>query len=145
MFNFHPKLEMTPITCLRSFGQNKKELKLITIPEQFYPYINHDALRCFEGACNTVLEKKKKQFISTLCMIEIWMVYRYLKISFDSVLKVQNFELTDQEKSQLHVKADCNSFLKEYSHCYFVSFLSRLKKLIRLTSLHESVLVLILS
>ena len=22
MFNFHPKIEMTPFTCLRSFGQN---------------------------------------------------------------------------------------------------------------------------
>ena len=27
IFNFHPKLKMTPITCLRSFGQNEQELK----------------------------------------------------------------------------------------------------------------------
>ena len=27
MFNFHPKLEITLITCLRSFGQNEQELK----------------------------------------------------------------------------------------------------------------------
>ena len=30
MFNFHPKLEMTPITCLRSSCQNEQELKFIT-------------------------------------------------------------------------------------------------------------------
>ena len=60
MFNFHPKLEMTPITCLRSFGQNEQELKFITVPEIFYSYINHDDLRCFEDACNTDLEKKKE-------------------------------------------------------------------------------------
>ena len=35
MFNFHPKLNMTPITYLRSFGQTEKELKFITIPEKF--------------------------------------------------------------------------------------------------------------
>ena len=29
MFNFHPKLKMTPIACLRSFGQNEEELKNI--------------------------------------------------------------------------------------------------------------------
>ena len=45
MFNFHPKVEMTPITCLRSFGENKQELKFITVPKKFYPYINHDDLR----------------------------------------------------------------------------------------------------
>ena len=42
MFNFHPKLKMTPITCLRSFGQNEEELKNITIPEKFWPYTNKD-------------------------------------------------------------------------------------------------------
>ena len=50
MFNFHLKLEMTPITCLRIFGQNEQELKFITVPEKFYPYVNHDNLRCFEDA-----------------------------------------------------------------------------------------------
>ena len=118
MFNFHPKLEMTPITCLRSFGQNEQALKFMTVAEKFYPYINHDDLRCFEDACNTVLEKKKKQTISPHCMIEMWMVYRYLKSYFDSIIKIEGFELTDEEKFRFHAKADCNSFLKEYSHCY---------------------------
>ena len=45
------------------------------------------------------------------------MVYRCVKNYFDSVVKIQNSELTDEEKSQFHVKADCNPFLKEYSHC----------------------------
>ena len=35
MFNFHPKLKMTPITCLRSFDQNQQDLKFITVPEKF--------------------------------------------------------------------------------------------------------------
>ena len=65
--------------------------------------------------CNTVLEKKKKQAISTLCIIEMWMVYRCLKSYFDSVVKIENSELTDEKKSQFHAKSDCNSFLKEYS------------------------------
>ena len=60
IFNFHPKLEMTPLTCFRSFIQNNLELKFITVPDKFYPYIDHDDLRCFEDACNTVLEKKKE-------------------------------------------------------------------------------------
>ena len=30
--------------------------------------------------------------------------------------------MSDEEKSRFHVKADCNSFLKEYSHCYFCEF-----------------------
>ena len=113
---------MTLITCLRSFGQNKQELKFITVPEKFYPYVNYDDLRCFEGAWNTVLEKKKKQAISTLCMIEMWMVCRCLKNYFDSVVKIENFKLTDEEKSRFHAKADCNSFLKKYSHCYLCKF-----------------------
>ena len=41
-FNFHPKLEMTPITCLRSFAQNEKELEFITIPQKFWPLIDHE-------------------------------------------------------------------------------------------------------
>ena len=96
MFNFHRKLEMTPITCLRSFGQNEQELKFITVPEKFHPNINRDELRCFENACNTVLEKKKKQAISPLCMIEMWMLYRCLKSYFDSVVKIENSQLTDE-------------------------------------------------
>ena len=55
-------------------------------------------------------------------MIEMWMVYRCLKSYFDSVVKIENSELTDEEKSQFHAKADCNSFLKEYSHCYLCEF-----------------------
>ena len=50
-------------------------------------------------------------------MIEMWMVYRCLKSYFNSVVKIENFELTDDEQSQFHAKADFNSFFKEYSHC----------------------------
>ena len=39
MFNFHPKLEMTPVMCLRSFGQNENELKHVTILEKFFPIL----------------------------------------------------------------------------------------------------------
>ena len=122
MFSFHPKLKMTPITYLRSYGQNKKELELITVPKIFYPYINHDNLRCFEVACNAVLERKKKEAICTLCMIEIWMVHGCLKRYFQSVVKVQDFELTEEEKSQFPVKADYNSLLQKYSHFQLCEF-----------------------
>ena len=117
IFNFHPKLEMTPLTCFRSFLQNNLELKFITVPDKFYPYIDHDDLRCFEDACNTVLEKKKEAGHLHTLYDGMQMVYRCLKNYFDSVVKIQNSELTDEEKSQFHVKVDCNPFLKEYSHC----------------------------
>ena len=42
-------------------------------------------------------------------MIEMWMVYQYLKSYFNSVVKIENFELTDEETSQFYAKADCNS------------------------------------
>ena len=122
MFNFHPKLDMTPITCLRSFGQNKKEPKFITISIKFWSYINHDDLRCFGDACDNVVEKEQKQAVSALCMIEIWMVYRCLKNYFDSVVKIQNAELTDEENVKFQAKAECNTFLKEYSHFYLCKF-----------------------
>ena len=69
MFDFHPMLQMTHITCLRRFGPVENELKFLTIPEKFYPYIDLDDLRSFRDACNVVLEKKQKQAFSTLCMI----------------------------------------------------------------------------
>ena len=68
-FNFHPKLEMTLITCLRSFGKNEDELKFITIPHKPWPYTDHDDLLGFKDGCDVVLEKTQKQAISTLCMI----------------------------------------------------------------------------
>ena len=52
----------------------------------------------------------------------MWMVYQYLKSYFNSVVKIENFELTDEETSQFYAKADCNSFLKEYSLCYLCEF-----------------------
>ena len=122
MFNFHPKLYMIPVTCLRSFGQTENELKFITIPEKFHPYINRDDLRCFRDACNNLLQKKQKLAVSTLCMIEMWMVCRCLKNYFDTVVKVKNSELTEDEKRKFHVNTHCNSFLKEYSPCYLCEF-----------------------
>ena len=40
MFSFRPKLNVTPITCLRSFGQTEKEPKFVTIPKNFWQYID---------------------------------------------------------------------------------------------------------
>ena len=37
-------------------------------------------------------------------------------------MKIENSELTDEKKSPFHAKSDCNSFLKEYSHCYLCKF-----------------------
>ena len=59
-FNFHPKLEMTLITCLRSFGKNEDELKFITIPHKPWPYTDHDDLLGFKDGCDVVLEKNTK-------------------------------------------------------------------------------------
>ena len=122
MFNFHPKLKMTPITCLRSSGQNEEELKKITMPEKFWPYISKGHLKCFMDVCDTVLEKKQKQVISTLCMIEMWMVYRCLKYYFDTVVKINNYQLTQEEKEDFHIFAYFNPQNKKVSHCYFCEF-----------------------
>ena len=108
---------MTPITCLRSFGQNEEELKNITIPEKFWPYINKGDLKCFMDACETVLEKKEqKQAISTLCMIEMWMVYRCLKYYFDTVVEITNYSF------HIFPFADFNAQNEKVSHCYFCEF-----------------------
>ena len=122
MFNFHPKLKMRPITCLRSFGQNEDELKNITIPEKFWPYINKGDLKYFMDACETVLGKKQKQAISTLCMIEMQMVYRCLKYCFDTVVKTINYQLTQKKKEDFHILSDFNPQNKKVSHCYFCEF-----------------------
>ena len=50
------------------------------------------------------------------------MVCRWLKNYFDSVVKVQNAELTDKEKTRFQAKAESNSFLKGYSHCFLCEF-----------------------
>ena len=114
---------MTPITYLRSFGQNEEEFKNITIPEKFWPYINKGDLKCFMDVCETVLEKKQKQAISTLCILEMWMVYRCLKHYFDTVVKINNYQLTQEEKEDFHIFADFNPQNKKVSHCYFANFL----------------------
>ena len=72
--------------------------------------------------CETFLEKKQKQAISTLCMIEIWMVYRCLKFYFDTVVKINNCQLTQEEKEDFHIFADSNPQNKKVSHCYFCEF-----------------------
>ena len=71
MFNFHALLEMTPVVCSRSFGESEKELKFVTILEDYFQYIDTDDYRIFLDQCDEVLKKNKKQAISTLCMIEI--------------------------------------------------------------------------
>ena len=59
-------------------------------------------------ACDNVLQKKQKLAVSTLCIIEMWMVYRYLKNNSDMVVKVKNVELTKEEKRKFYIKAHCN-------------------------------------
>ena len=93
-FNFHSKLEMMSITCLRSFGQNEQELKFITIPQKLWPFIDHDDLLSFKNGCDVVLEKKPKAS-NINSMIEMWMVYRCLKKFINGIVKVQNHELTN--------------------------------------------------
>ena len=61
---------MRLITCLRSFRQNEEELKFITIPQKFWPYIDHDDL-CFKDGCDIVLEKKE----SNQYHLYVWQKY----------------------------------------------------------------------
>ena len=122
MLNFHPKLKMASITCIRNFGQNEEQLKYVTIPEKLWTYINRGDLKCFMDACDTVLEKKQKQAISTLCMIELWMVYRCPKSYFDTVVKINNYQLTQEENENFHAYAEFNPKDNKVSHCYFCEF-----------------------
>ena len=80
-------------------------------------------------AYDNILQKKQKQAVSTICMIEMWMVYRCLKNFFDTVVKVKNAEFTDEEKRKFHVKTRCNSFHKQYSHCYLCKFPLKAKQI----------------
>ena len=112
---------MMPITCLRTFNQNEEELKYITIPEKFWTYINRGDLKSFMDAGDTVLEKKQKQAISTVCVIEMWMVYRYLKSYFHTVVKIINYQLM-QEEENFHAYAEFNPKDKKVSHCCFCEF-----------------------
>ena len=79
------------------------------------------------------LKKKQKQGISTLCMIEMWIVYKCFEKFFDGVVKVQNHKLTKQEKQQFHAFAECNPFFKKASHCYLCAFPLECKKLCNAT------------
>ena len=73
-------------------------------------------------AFEMALEKKQKQAISTRCMIEMWMVYRCLKYYFDTVVKINNYQLTQEEKEDFHIFVDFNPQIKKVSHCYFCEF-----------------------
>ena len=42
------------------------------------------------------------------------MVYRCFRKYFDTVVKPNNVQLTEEEKDAYHYKADCNSFLEDY-------------------------------
>ena len=61
MFSFHPLLEMTPVVRSRSFGQNEKELKFVTIPEDYFQFIDTVDYRCFLDLCDEVLKKQKNK------------------------------------------------------------------------------------
>ena len=50
---------------------------------------------------------------------------------FDTIVKVKNAELTDEEKIKFHVKAHCNPFHKQYSHCCLCEFPLNAKQITR--------------
>ena len=52
----------------------------------------------------------------------MWMVYRCLKYYFDTVVKINNYQLTQEEKEDFHIFADFNPQNKKVSHCYFCEF-----------------------
>ena len=72
---------------------------------------------CFREACDYVLQKKKKQAVSTSCTIEMWLVYRTLKKYFDMVVKPNNCELSIAEKENFHSFAEFNPRDRKVTHC----------------------------
>ena len=106
MFNFHPKLNMSPIISLRSFGQSEKELKHISISENFHEYIEHRDLSYFSDTCNRALEKKEKQVISALCMIVLSMAYQiFLALTEIEKSNFMNFtEYNPKDKTAIFAK-----------------------------------------
>ena len=55
-------------------------------------------------------------------MVEMWMVYRCLNYYFDTVVQINNYQLTQEEKEDFHIFADFNPQNKKVSHCYFCEF-----------------------
>lgn len=41
--------------------EDEKELKFVTVPENYFQYIDRDYYRCFLDQCDEVLRKEKKQ------------------------------------------------------------------------------------
>ena len=77
---------------------------------------------CFRDVLDDVLQKKKKQAVSTLCMIEMWLVYRTLKKYFETVVKSMNSELTATKKENFHSYAEFNPHDKKVTHCYLCEY-----------------------
>ena len=73
----------------------------MSIPQEFHAYINYNDLQYFPKASDIVLERKEKQAIAALFMIELWMTYQSPKIYFDTIMKPVNTELTEGEKERL--------------------------------------------
>ena len=48
--------------------------------------------------------------------------HRCLKYCFDTVVKINNYQLTQEEKEDFHIFADFNPQNKKVSHCYFCEF-----------------------
>ena len=59
----------------------------------------------------------------------MWMVYRCLKYYFDTVVKMNHYQLTQEEKEDFHIFGDFNPQNKKVSHCCFCEFLLECKVL----------------
>ena len=53
----------------------------------------------------------------------MWMVYRCLKYYFDTVVKINNNQLTQEEKEDFHIFADFNPQNKKFPIAIFANFL----------------------
>ena len=84
MFNFHPKLNMRPITCLRSLGQTEKELKFITIFGNFWQYINKTDYRCSWMHVTLFFKKNKNKQIWP----SVWLRYGWFIKPWKNILMV---------------------------------------------------------
>ena len=92
------------------------------IPQEFHEYINYNDLQYFADACDIVLEKKEKQAIAALFMIELWMNYQTLKKYFDTVLKPAIAELTEDEKERFREMISLFPENDRFKKCYICEF-----------------------
>ena len=116
MFNFHPKLNMTPITYVRSFGQTEEELKFITIPEIIGILITTIWFD-FETRVMVFYKRRKNRPSGHMYDWDVVSIQNPEKY-FGTVVKPNDCELPIAEKENFHSFAEFNPRDRKVTHCY---------------------------